>query len=180
MEDINKMKIVITGGNSFIGKALARKAVEMDSQVVLVVRPGVQVEEAQNTSYIFAVMEEYKNLGDIVGVCDCMVNLSWVGTRGTSRMNRELQVSNYKNTLAGIKSMLDVGCKRIVTAGSQAEYGPCNGIISEDTLCFPNTEYGIAKLKLYESVKGLCGMYNVAYIEPRFLVYMDRGIILEL
>lgn len=169
------MKIVITGGNSFIGKALAKKAADRGNQVILVVRSRTQIEELPNISYVFADMEEYKKLGNMIGACDCMVNLSWNGTRGVARMDRGRQQANCQYTLAGIRSMLDVGCMRVVTAGSQAEYGPHEGIITEDTMCTPNTEYGIAKLELYEQVKSLCRKYKAAYIEPRFFSLYGPG-----
>ncbi len=169
------MKIVITGGNSFIGKALAKKAAARGNQVILVVRSRAQIEEMPNTSYVFADMEEYKKLGNMIGVCDCMVNLSWNGTRGAARMDRSRQQTNCQYTIAGIRSMLDVGCMRIVMAGSQAEYGPHEGIITEDTICTPNTEYGIAKLELYEQVKNLCRTYKATYIEPRFFSLYGPG-----
>lgn len=169
------MKIVITGGNSFIGKALAQKAAKAGNDVTLVIRSGTLPKEITNVSYEFAAMDEYKKLGSKIGTCDCMVNLSWDGTRGTTRMNRELQQANYKNTLDGIISMLEAGCKRVVTAGSQAEYGFHDGIISEDTPCHPNTEYGIAKLNLYESLKDVCPIYKAEFMEPRFFSLYGPG-----
>ncbi|MCI9250139.1 MAG: NAD(P)-dependent oxidoreductase [Dorea sp.] len=169
------MKIVITGGNSFIGKALARKAAKDGNQVVLVVRSAARTEEISNVSYEFLPMEQYKKLGSLIGTCDCMINLSWDGTRGSTRMDRKLQQGNYKNTMDGIISMLETGCRRIVTAGSQAEYGHHDGVISEKTPCCPNTEYGIAKLNLYESVRNACSEYKAELVEPRFFSLYGPG-----
>lgn len=61
------------------------------------------------------------------------------------------------------------GCQTIMTAGSQAEYGPTTKIekIKETDPCNPNTEYGKAKLKLYRDAVQMCAS-GIRLIEPRF------------
>ncbi len=44
--------------------------------------------------------------------------------------------------------MVELGCKKIINIGSQAEYGISDKTISEDDETSPNTWYGIYKLKL--------------------------------
>ena len=114
-------------------------------------------------------MEDYGTLGSLTsGKVDVSVFLAWDGTRAAARMDRNLQEKNCTYSLQGVHSMISVGCKRIVTAGSQAEYGPCVGKISEETPCHPNTEYGKAKLVFYLKTADLCKQFGVEYREPRF------------
>jgi len=71
--------------------------------------------------------------------------------------------------------MLSAGCRRIISAGSQAEYGLHSEQISEESVCRPNTEYGKAKLIFYEKLTALCTQADIAYKEPRFFSLYGPG-----
>jgi len=166
--------LVITGATSFIGKAVIKAANEWS--IIAIVRENSNKAEdlrlLPNVKVIELSMENYDQLGKKTGPADCFLHLAWDGTRGANRMNTKMQELNYKYGMLAIKSMVDVGCKRILTAGSQAEYGNINGVISEETKPQPNTEYGRYKLKLFEFASELCGKYQISYKEPRiFSIY---------
>lgn len=166
------MKIVITGANSFIGKRLVEYASKNDCEVVAVVRKGnSQIDDLKkfkNVTVYELNMEEYEQLGALIGQADCFVHLAWNGTRGESRLIEQQQKDNYLYGMKAISSMINAGCKRIVTAGSQAEYGINNSLITEDTICTPNTAYGKYKVKLYEDTYELCRCKGVSFKEPRY------------
>ena len=113
-------------------------------------------------------MEEYGRLGESTGACDCFIHLAWNGTRGDDRMDIQKQQNNVRDSMYAVQSMLDAGCKRVIIAGSQAEYGPHDGIITEASECHPNTEYGKAKLEFFYHASALCQSYGAALKEPRF------------
>lgn len=159
------MKITIAGANSFIGKRLLKKVADED--VVAIVRegspftyPGVKI--------VYCNMEDYDRLGKLCGAGDVFIDLTWRGSRGANRQNKEMQKKNYLSTLAAMKSMAEVGYKTIVSAGSQAEYGQCEGIITEETPVNPNTEYGIYKVKIFEEVSSIADKSGCRFIEPRY------------
>lgn len=169
------MKIVITGANSFIGKRLSDKTVSFGWETVLVMRPGRMDAPLPGTSVVPFCMEDYAGLGAAVGGCDCFIHLAWMGTRGAARMDRAMQQRNFELSVQAVESMLSAGCGQIITAGSQAEYGICNGLITEESACHPNTEYGKAKLSLYEFVEKKCSQAGRAYKEPRFFSLYGEG-----
>lgn len=169
------MRIVITGANSFIGSRLAKRAAELNWEAVLVMRKGRNMNLDGNSRIIELPMEEYGRLGALAGPCDCFVHLAWNGTRGDSRMDAARQQKNVEYSLRGVRSMLSVGCGRIISAGSQAEYGPHCGKILEESACWPNTEYGKAKLVFYEELAALCTRNGVACKEPRFFSLYGPG-----
>lgn len=159
-------KLVITGATSFIGRNVISRAKNWD--ITAIVRRGNKsLLPAQNLEIIELNMDEYGKLGEYIPVADCLINLAWNGTRGSERMDKEMQQNNIEHTLAGIKSMLNAGCKKVILAGSQAEYGPHTEQITEESECIPNTEYGKAKLELYQETKKLCAG-QIQCIEPRF------------
>lgn len=170
------MKIVITGASSFIGRRLSKRAVEAGWETILVIRPGHNIpKHPENCQVITLAMEEYEQLGGLTGACDCFVHMAWNGTRGSSRMDRELQNNNEAYSLRAVRSMLKAGCRRVITSGSQAEYGPVSGKIVEDSICVPNTEYGKAKLRLYEKAAKLCGEVGASFKEPRYFSLYGPG-----
>jgi len=120
-------------------------------------------------------MEEYGKIGEMTGVGDCFIDLSWTGSRGEARLDHELQKFDYECTMAAMRSMADAGYKILVSAGSQAEYGLCSGVITEGTPCNPNTEYGKFKLNIYEETKELCERRGIRFIEPRYFSLYGPG-----
>lgn len=173
------MKIVVTGATSFIGKAFVDVALEKGWEIVAVVRrnsPKAKAfEGVDNVSVAELNMDEYGKIAEAAGSFDCLAHFAWDGTRGAQRMDKELQQKNYENSVALIKAAIDSGCKRILTAGSQAEYGPQNGVITEQTECKPNTEYGVYKYKLFTTAGELCEKAGVSYKEPRFFSLYGPG-----
>ena len=170
------MKIVITGANSFIGRRLAKETEKYGWETVLVMRPEhAQGESVPNGRILSLCMEGYARLGELAGPCDCFVHLAWNGTRGDSRMDVARQKANLEYSLQGVRSMLATGCGRVVTAGSQAEYGPHKERISEESSCTPNTEYGKAKLEFFRKTAALCAETGTVCIEPRFFSLYGPG-----
>lgn len=166
------MRITIAGANSFIGKRLLKKVADED--VVAIVRedsqftyPGVKI--------VHCNMEEYERLGDLCGEGDVFINLTWRGSRGADRQNKEMQEKNYESTLAAMRSMAEAGYTTLVSAGSQAEYGLCEGLITEETPTNPNTEYGKYKLRIFDEVSEIAEKYSCRFIEPRYFSLYGPG-----
>ncbi|MFM7401960.1 MAG: NAD-dependent epimerase/dehydratase family protein, partial [Bacteroidota bacterium] len=99
---------------------------------------------------------------------DIYFSLAWNGTRGMDRDDFNLQSQNYKYSVRGLESILRTGCKKIITAGSQAQYGLYRERITENTIEKPVTQYGIYKLKFYNEACKLCTSSGASIKEPRF------------
>ena len=56
------------------------------------------------------------------------------------------QYQNIEDTLGALEAAKEIGCKRFVCTGSQAEYGPHQDLITEETCPHPIDAYGSAKL----------------------------------
>ena len=173
------MRVCITAANCFIGLPLVKKASSLGWDVVAVVREGNKQKDyigsLPNTKVFELNLEDYGRIGDIAGKVDCAVLLAWNGTRGLARFDDKLQESNYIYNLEAVKSLITHGCERIVTAGSQAEYGLCNEVIIETRKCKPNTAYGYYKVKLFEEAADYCQRHGVSIKEPRFFSLYGPG-----
>ena len=164
--------LAVSGASSFLGLKLIRKATENGWECIAIVRKNCEklhlLKAIPGARIVECNMEDYARLGCLVGPVDCFVHFAWDGTRGSSRLDEDRQKQNYIFSMEAIKSMIKAGCRKIVTAGSQAEYGLNYGTITEDTPCKPNTAYGKYKLKLYLDSYELCRENGVSIIEPRF------------
>lgn len=166
------MKITVAGANSFIGKRLLKRA--SGEEIVAVVREGSSF-TSPGVKVVHCDMENYSQLGNLCGTGDIFIDLTWQGSRGADRQNKVKQEKNYLSTLAAMKSMVAAGYKTLVSAGSQAEYGVCEGVITEETPASPNTAYGVYKLKIYEEVGRIAEKFGCRFIEPRYFSLYGPG-----
>lgn len=168
-------RVIITAANSFIGRRLCKALTDEGYFVYAVVRNAFVDKEifdnCKDLSVIYSDMEEYESLYEkIEEKCDIGIALAWNGTRGRDRDDHFKQEDNYRYSLDCVYSFIKKNCKVIMTAGSQAEYGPCRVAekVKETDICRPNTEYGKFKLKFYLEALEICDINHVRLIEPRF------------
>lgn len=168
-------KAIVTGANSFIGYRLCKILSENGYYVYAVLRSinknNKILEKLNNVKIILMEMQHYKCLNEILkDCCDVGVLLAWNGTRGDDRDNRQKQMHNCWYSEQCVDCFIENGCKTIVTAGSQAEYGIWNKRekLTEDVACKPITEYGKYKYKLYRYASEECEKHHIRLIEPRY------------
>lgn len=168
-------KAVITGANSFIGYRLCRILAQNGYFVYAVIRRdnknNLFLTRNKNIKLVYCEMKDYGELDRIINeAVDVGITLAWTGTRGIDRNNIKMQQGNKKYSLQCIEAFSMLGCKKILTAGSQAEYGPWfeTRKVTEDDICHPNTEYGKNKLNFYNKASVYCRNNNITLIEPRF------------
>ncbi|MBS4913653.1 MAG: NAD(P)-dependent oxidoreductase [Veillonella sp.] len=168
------MRIAILGASSFIGKQLIESLSLSNHELLAIIREGSSSKDYfksfESVEIIECNMDKYPTLANQIMNLDCLVYLTWDGTRGSTRDDYEKQENNYKIGLDTIHAFAKNGCKKVVLAGSQAEYGPLldNKKVTEKDLANPNTEYGKFKLKLYQDALVLAEKYSFTLIEPRF------------
>lgn len=177
------MKVLITGATCFIGVPLCKELMKSGHEVVAVVRKGSETKlrakvDGEKLSCVELGMEEYEHLSETVaGNIDAVFALAWNGTRGQDRNDAEMQQRNYDCNMELLKQAQKMGCKRFITAGSQAEYGPwmkdCK--VTELDEPHPNTEYGKFKLAFYEQAGIFCLEHGITLIEPRFFSIYGPG-----
>ena len=115
------------------------------------------------------VYSDMAHINDIesIGRADVFVNLAWEGTSHFGRDNRAIQTDNFSHTLQAMRVSKKLGCELFVESGSQAEYGYVNDLITEETLCHPESEYGKAKLKVWTEGRVLANELHIKYIHLR-------------
>lgn len=171
--------ILVTGATSFIGINLIKEILK-EYKVIAVVRSNSEkislLPESKNLLVLGLEMKNYYRLPYLIKEpIHAIVYLSWGGTRGIDRNNIELQEQNFKYSISALHSAAKLKAKVFMSAGSQAEYGLQNEIISENTVPKPVTAYGKSKLKFYEYGMEFCKNNNIKFVEPRFFSLYGTG-----
>ena len=171
------MKVVITGPTGAIGHALIEKCLSNGDEILAVCRKGSKRISSLPQNALLHVLElsleEYEtftqsDLADL-GSFDVFFHFAWNGTTGADRNNTDLQASNVRYALDAVKLASKLGCHTFIGAGSQAEYGRVEGVLTPGTPAFPENGYGIAKLCAGQLTRILCEQVGIKHIWTRIL-----------
>jgi len=172
-------KYIITGGSSFIGVALSELLISMGHEVFIVCRNSTKTIDKIPQSNLLKIIF-YEDISDIKSIvnfiddADVFIHLAWAGTSHEGRNDRHLQEENIHYSLEAIHIAKKLGCKLFVESGSQAEYGYTTDLITEESPCHPENEYGKAKLEFGGLATELCGELGLKYIHLRIIsIYGD-------
>lgn len=169
-------KFVITGATSFLGKHIIKKLIEDDVQVFAIIRPSSKhVSDFDNEPKVKTILSDMddteKWVKEIVEA-DYFIHLGWDGIGSNGRSDVQIQQKNIETAVNVFKAAFRIHCKAFLFAGSQAEYGIKDEIITEDMVCNPVTQYGKAKLEVLNNALTLINDLNMHYYHARiFSVY---------
>lgn len=121
------MRMVLTGASSFLGRALEQSLLEAGHEVLSLRHSFEEAEKALPAS------------------ADVWLHFAWAGAGSAGRSDERVQAFNVDMSMAALQKAADLGCRRFVFAGSQAEYGPQAGVQRESADCRPVSAYGKAK-----------------------------------
>lgn len=170
------MRVVITGSTSMIGTALIEECVKRKDEVLAVIRSSTKRMNRLSTSPLVKV--EYADLEELSSIIgdgkpyDVFYHLAWGSTSKDKRDNPVIQERNIKATLEAVNVAHQLGCKKFIGAGSQAECGYVETRIDENTECNPESAYGMSKLSAMMLSKRMCQQLGMTHIWGRiFSVY---------
>lgn len=172
-------KIVITGPTGAIGMALIKRCIEEKIHVVAVChKKSARIEHIPQNPYVHVVEADLADLsrlgrkdlglaeGESAGI---FYHFAWEGTTGASRDDMPLQIRNIQYTIEAVELAHRIGCDIFIGAGSQAEYGRAEGILTARTPAFPENGYGMAKLCAGQMSRHRCEMLGMRHIWVRIL-----------
>jgi len=179
------LNIIITGATSMIGVATIESILtnEDNASIYAVVRPNSKnLNRLPNDSRIHIVeceAEYYSELPQLINApCDIFYHFTW-SAAGKDRNSSIIgQSENIPITLKTLTSAHELGCKKFIGAGSQAEYGLLNvDKIGPDSPVNPIQPYGIAKYAAGKLSLDLAEQYDLDCLWTRiFSIYgpLDR------
>ncbi len=173
------MKFVITGASGFLGVEICKELLYQGHQIYAVCRKESKgldnLPKDDKLSVVWADLNHLNDISNQVDNADVFIHLAWQGTVSGGRFNPELQAENIQNAFTAMRVAKLTGCRLFVDAGSQAEYGTVTETISEETPCNPFSDYGKAKLQVWNEGKVLCKELGLKYIHLRiFSLYGEN------
>ena len=160
--------VIVTGATGMVGATMIEQMLADGIRVTGIVRPASakmkNLTPHQNLEIIECDIDNLLSLKEILSHdYDTFFHFAWNGTYGASREDIRLQTQNVVDTLDAIELAHAIECKAFVGAGSQAEFGPVEGTISDAAPKNPVTGYGIAKLDACRMGKILCEQYGIRH-----------------
>lgn len=144
-----KTKILLTGSSGFIGSNLL-SILKKDYDVFCLVRKNRKKNDICCDLNNRKILKKKLKKINFKIIIDC----AWLGVKGNQR-NLILQNKNLLYTKNLISSLNLSKIKTFISFGSQAEYGICNNVITEESKTKPMTLYGKNKIKKFNYLKNI-------------------------
>lgn len=136
-------KILIVGGNGFLGINIAKGLKSKKYTPILLCRKKNKKRELKNFKYLYCNIKNFSKLKKVLNIdFECVINLS-----GNIDHNNKNQV--FDTHYQGLKNIIDIFAKKniklFIQSGSCLEYGRKSSPQIEKSTCKPISYYGKAK-----------------------------------
>lgn len=161
-------KVIVSGANGFIGKALVKELLMHNIDVIALVRDinnhSLDYHESL-TIYPFDLeeVEELKKYLVKEGV-DTFFHFAWAGTSGKDRSNIELQLNNVVWSTECIKLAKEIGASRFIHAGSIMEIETIKVGLTDGSKPSLSYIYGVGKLASHMICKSVAADIGIDFI----------------
>jgi nucleoside-diphosphate-sugar epimerase len=145
------MKVFVTGASGFIGAHVTRALLTRGHSVTVLAMPGDPLRRLQDVAGQFAVATGMLGDVDILRQAlaefrpEACIHLAWYAEPGKYLHSLE-NIPSLTASLTLLNELIQVECRKVVMAGTCAEYDTEFGYLHEDTPTRPATLYAAAKL----------------------------------
>jgi len=169
------MRVFVTGGTGFIGSRIVQGLISNKHDVLLLSR-----NEIKNTSNkIEIAVCDLSNIDKIKSLLtdwkpQACIHLAWYAEPG--KYHDSVVNIDYLNWSLNLqKLILENGCKKIIVAGTCAEYEFTDKLLTEDSSINPQSLYAASKSSLYLTGKELAKLYDASFIWARIFFPYGPG-----
>ena len=137
-------KILIIGGNGFLGFNIAKKLKSKNYSIVILCKKKPEREKfIKKIKYLYCNINNFQKLKKkIVQDFDCVINFSGNINHNNKKQVYDIHFNGFKNIL---KLVENKNIKLFIQAGSSLEYGKQTSPQKEKNTCQPISYYGKAK-----------------------------------
>jgi nucleoside-diphosphate-sugar epimerase len=173
------VRVLLTGATGFIGSQVARVLVTAGCDVQALVRPGASRDRIADLEGRLVTIE-----GDLASIADAdvlgriapevCIHLAWYAEPGRYLHAVSQNLASLRTSLDLVEALAATGCRRLVAAGTCAEYGfPAGGTpLDELTPVRPATPYARAKAALYLAAQDVAAQAGMEFAWARlFFLY---------
>jgi nucleoside-diphosphate-sugar epimerase len=175
------MRVLVTGAAGFIGSHVTRRVVHEGHEVSAVILPGESTErltDVQDRLFISALdLSEAAPVREFLRKIrpDCAIHLAWYAVPGKYWRAPE-NLDCVAMTLSLAQALAESGCRRLVAAGTCAEYDWDYGLLTEDvTPLKPRTLYGRCKNATRQILEAFCSQVTMSFAWTRFFYLYGPG-----
>lgn len=163
------MRCLVTGASGHLGSHLTELLVGEGAEVTALVREESDLWRLEGVLDRVNVLRRATASEIKRAAPEAVFHLAWRGVAGDSHDAPEQLTVNVAATLELCQTAVESGCRVFVGLGSQAEYGPHDAVLTEETPARPITAYGVAKLRAGVTTAKLCGLAGVRHVWLRLL-----------
>ena len=152
------MKILVTGANGYLGRGIVKELLDDKHEVTAadIKLDFVDERAIKRETNIF----EIENPFDYFGEPQVVLHLAW---RDGFVHNSWTHIRDFAGHVDFLNKLIKGGIKRIAVMGSMHEVGFFEGSINENTVCHPQSFYGISKDALRNAIQLLSSNNNVQF-----------------
>lgn len=149
------MRVLVTGASGFIGSHVTRLALAEGHDVWGLVRRGSSLRRLDDVREQIQLLEgELNDTGALKkalssSVPDICLHLAWYAEPGGKCLWAQENLDCLTGSLALLRLLRDVGCGRVIIAGTSVEYDTSTGYVSETSPIRPANLYAAAKHSLF-------------------------------
>jgi len=169
-------RILITGATGFLGSEIAA-GIGKDNELIALKRRNSDLSRWTDAGLQPTCIDlegDWKSEA-INWKPDIIVHSAWIGVEATERDDWGTQIKNIQF----LSDILDVAAKsnvkKLISMGSQAEYGYIDTVVKENAPLEPNTAYGAIKVAASQIVKTFCIQHNIDWYWLRLFSFFGEG-----
>ncbi len=154
-----KIKVLVTGANGYLGSGVVKKLCDKNIEVIGVSRSltdKIDTRADIRCVDIFDIEDPFHYFGEP----SVLLHMAW---RNGFVHNDVSHIIDLPKHFSFIKKMAASGCKQIAVMGTMHEVGFFEGCIKENTPTNPESLYGISKDALRRSTKLICKDYDAVF-----------------
>lgn len=149
------MRVLLTGAAGFIGSHVARLALAEGHEVTALVRPSSNLRRLDSVRARLKLLEgDLQEAADVeaslrAAIPEVCLHLAWYAEPSGKRLWARENLDCLKGSLVLLRGLRDVGCPRLVIAGTSEEYDSSTGRVSETSPIRPANLYSATKHSLF-------------------------------
>ena len=161
------MRVFVTGASGFIGAAVVRQLLGRGHSVRILAVPDDPLRRLQDVRADIDVVEARMGQAELIRSSlsrsrpEACIHLAWYAEPGRYLHATE-NTACLTDTIALLHELIACGCRRVVMAGTCAEYDTNYGYLREDTPTKPTTLYAAAKVACYLMSREIAAQAQIA------------------
>lgn len=150
-------KVLVTGANGYIGRYVVCELIQRGHEVIAsdINLKGIDNRAIPNSTPIFSGDSDIFQQLCSPDIC---IHMAW---RDGFVHNSESHMRDLSKHIEFLENMIKGGLKSVSVMGTMHEVGYCEGAINENSPCNPQTQYGISKNALRQSLMLTTEKYNI-------------------